>query len=304
MKLKLNLKVAIKIIYLILKFLCLIPYSLNLKTLETKCSIKSILWCIIFSSTLIIVDPYLDEMVFKTYDLSVNDTGIAQQIFNKVSRSMALFWVYCSIFNLKFIFKIIKLFKTIFKKLSKYDVDYNETAIIWKKLIIQFLTIQISIITNHYVYSIYICNGSTPLILFYTLITTVKYMFGSAILIKFNVFLILLKIGFDWIIGKLNLMECEFSDTRTIDELAEIYFKLCEVSLLVIKMFSIPLLSILLYLFIVIENQLFNIFVSFAMETRNGMLGIICIFGYSFVKVGELVIVLQDINLVVQKVNI
>lgn len=304
MKLKLNLKLSVKIIFYILNFFCLVPYSVNLKTLNLNFSIKSFLWCVLFSLVLILVDPYFDEVVYKSLTLHDNHTGFVARIFTKGTHIMVLICVYYSIFNIKQVFKLVKLLKVVFEKLSKFGApDFNECELILKQVLIKLLTIQILILFIHYVYAIHICDGSVLLIIFYTPITTLTYTIGSAMLLKFNVFVVILRIGF----SKINEAICEInpqnSEIKDIDELAQIYFKLCEVSILILRMFQIPIMSFLGYFFILMENQFFNMFVSFAVETRNGILGIVCLFAFCVVRVFELVIVLQDMNLVVLKVN-
>lgn len=241
MKLKLNLKLYITIIYLIIHFFCVLPFSVSLETLSVKCSVKSIIWCIIFSLTLILVDPYMDEVVYRSLELEINNTGTAAHVFTRGTHFMVLICVYSSIYYIKSTFQLVQMLKTIFEKLNQFGADFNGTEWIWKKFLLHFLTIQLTILTIHYAYSIHICNGSVLLIIFYTPLTTLTYTIGSAMLLKFNVFLILLGIGFSKInrtIGQ-NDLSCD-----TIDELTQIYFKLREASVLILRMFSIPIWDI------------------------------------------------------------
>lgn len=258
-----KLKHSLKIIFFLIKFLCLIPFSLNLKTPKIKFSFKSILWCVIFSSILILVDPYLENIAYKLC-FYLKKTGKVQTIQSKGTHSMVLVCVYWTIFNIKFIFD----------KLNKFQDDFNE-HLIWKQFLIKFLTCEIFLLIIHFIYYILFCNGSVLGILFCTPITILKYMVATAMLIKFNVFLIFLRIGFSKInctinknltkrrnhIGKNNKMslDCEISDTM--DELAAIHFKLCEASH---------------------STQLFNTFVSLTFETKNGILGIPCLLAWGF----------------------
>lgn len=293
-------KLSVKIIFYILKFFCLIPYSLNLKTLKLNFSFKSILWCVIFSLILILVDPYLDEVIYKSLELDKNDTGLSARIFIKGTHIMLLICVYRLIFQINQIFKIVKLLKIIFEKLKKFDENISETGLIWKKVLVKMSAVQITMIAIHYVYAIHIFDGSVYLLIFCTPITTFTYNIGSAMLLKFNVFCILLRICFSSINKALKRLNYEVSDS--IDELAQIYCKLCEVSILILRIFQIPILSYLGYFFILMENQFFNMFVSFSMKTRNGLVGIICLLAFCVLRIIEIVIVFQDMNLVVQKV--
>lgn len=300
MKLKFN------FVYFFLKFLCLIPFALNFKTLKTHFSVKSILWCVIFSAVLIIVDPHLVNLAYTNLNYNSGTTsGLVEKVLDKGTHCMVLICVYWSIFNIKLIFKIIKLLKNIFEKLNKFQFNFSE-SLIWKSFAIKFSATQISLIVIHHVYYIFVCDGSLVGILVYTPITTIKYMIGSAMLIKFNLFLIVLKIGFSKtnnaihkaLINRRNgvsiNLDCEISDT--IDELAEIHFKLCETSYLISKEFSI-------FGYLVIESQLFRIFMNFAYENRDGILGILCTLAWGLTRVIELVILLYDGKIVVEKVN-
>lgn len=277
----------------------MLPFSVNIESLKVKFSVKSILWCIIFSLTLILVDPYLDEVVYRSLELDINNTGIAARVFARSTHFMILICVYSSILYIKSTFQTVQILKTIFEKLDQFGSDFNLTEPIWKKCLNNFLTIQITIIIIHYVYAIHICNVSILVIIFYAPLTTLTYTIGSAMLLKFNVFLILLQVGFLKInrtIGQMNF------SSDTIDELAQIYFKLNEVSVLILRMFSIPILTFLGFFVLLMENQFFNMFMSFVMETRNGIIGVVCLFSFCFIRVIELALVLQDVSKVVQKV--
>lgn len=146
-----KLKLSVTIIFYILSFFCLIPFSFNLKTLKFNFSIKSLLWCIIFSLILILIDPYFEEVVFKTQIMEANATGIAARIFKKGTYIMVLICVYCSIFTINQIFKIINLLKVIFEKLNKFGTDFSESENVLKKVLIKILAVQISALIVHYI---------------------------------------------------------------------------------------------------------------------------------------------------------
>lgn len=304
MKFKFNLKFSVKIIFYILYFFCLIPFLVNFKTLKLKFSLKSILWCVIFSLILILIDPYLEKVVYKSLVEEISYSGISVRIFTRGTHIMVLICVYSSIFQINQIFKIAKLLKRIFEKLSKFGEEFSDSDSIWNKVLIKLLAVQTSAIIVHYSYSLFMNNGLVSLIILYTPITAFTYTIGSAMLLKFNVFCILLRIGFSTInraIWKINRLNCEICDK--IDELAKIYCKLYQASILILRMFVIPILTYLGYIFIMIEHQFFSIYLSFTDKSGYGLVGIICLFAFCLVRLAELVIVLQDINLVVKEVT-
>lgn len=297
---KMNLKLGIFAIFYLLKFLCLIPFSLNFNSLEIKFSIKSIIWCITFSAALITLDPYMENIAY----------GIGQSLSHKLEMYLSrgsyiviLISVYWSIFNIKIIFKLIYLLGFIFAKLNKFDDRFHKTDLFLKNYLIKFLTIQFTLLLIFIVYYFYICNGTVLGIFLYVPIINLKHLFASSMLIKYDLFLILLRIGFSKVntIIKRNKIS-KISDC--IDELAKIHFKLCEACYLVSKTFSVPILTFLGYIFLVIETQFFKVFHCVITETDEGVLGILCMLFWGTLRVYEFVIVLQDGNMVVKKVNL
>lgn len=301
-----NLKLGMCAIFYLLKFLCLIPFSLKLNTLKVTFSIKSIIWCIIFSATLIIVDPYMEQIAYGVVQSLGN---ILEVMLSRGSYILILICVYWSIFKIKLIFKLIKLIKIIFEKLKNFDNKFDKTNLYLKIYLFKFLIMQITLFSIYNAYYIYICDGTLLGIFLYIPIINLKHLFASSMLIKYDFFLIILRVGFSKInkIIKLNKIS-EISDR--IDELAEIHFKLCEACDLVGRTFSVPILIFLGYIFLVIETQFFKVYhclargsASETTETDEGMLGNICSLVWATLRVYEFVIILQDGNVVIKKVN-
>lgn len=312
---KRKLKLGVSIIFSILKFVCLIPFSLNLKTLKTDYSKASVIWCVLFSITLIGLDPYFDSLSYVDQDVYAINVK-PETILMKGTYIMVLICVYWAIFNIKLIFKLINLIKIIFEKLKKFDENLYENDLVLKQFLMIFIITQIALLVILYSYYLLCTNPSWMGLVLYCHITNIKYLFGSSILIKYNIFLIILRIGFSKInkiilknvtkralnqtnFEKMN-SDCELSDK--IDEIAVIYSKLCEASILISKKFCIPILTFLGYIFLVIETQFFKMYQSIAYETEDGFLGLICLFSWCFVRVFELALVIQEGNIVIKKV--
>lgn len=295
-----NLKFGIYAIFYLLKFLCLIPFSFKLNTLEIKYSIKSIIWCVIFSGALVAIDPFMENIA---YGIGHSLSYRIEMYLSRGSYCVFITSVYWSLFNIKTIFKLIKLIKEIFEKLQKFDDKFNKTNFILKNYLFKFLAMQITLLTIYTVYYIFISNGIILGIFIYIPIINLKHLFASSMIIKYDLFLILIRIGFSKINKIIKSYKIsEISDC--IEELAEIHFKLCKACNLVTKTFSVPILIFLAYIFLVIETQFFKVFHCIISESEEGILGILCLLFWGTLRVYEFVIVLQDGNLAIKKVNI
>lgn len=309
MKLKHNLKLGIFVNFFILKFLCLIPFSFNLKTFQCKFSFKSIISCVLFSGTLVLIDPYIDQYVQQfSFVYSRPEAMLANATY-----IMLLVCVYWSIFHINLIFKLINLFLIIFEKLSKYNGIFDISDKTLRQFLIKFTISQLLIVSTHYSYHILLYKTNTVGILLMVPVASLKYIFGCSMLIKYDFCLILIKIGFSKInkiiqktvIQNLNrknkmVADCETSDQ--IDDLAEIYAKLYEASVLISRNFSIPILTIMGYIFIMVEAQFIRMFESYASGSKDLLLRIIILFLWSLIRVGEMVSVLKDGVCVARKV--
>lgn len=287
---------GIFIIFFVLKFLGLLPFSINLNTFEISFSIKSIIWCVLFSGALLLIDPYIEGVAYmldNPYEITISLTTV----LSKGTYVMIFFCVYWSIFNVQLLFKIINLFKTIFGKLKEIDDNFHELDIWIIKKLLKFLVIQIVALGVYFVYFENILKvgmlGLAPL-------TSIKHMFGSFVLVKYDICLILLRIGF----SKINqiIERSNPENGNIISELSEIHSKLCEASILISKKFSIPILLYLGYIFIAFESKCFTIFKYFAYGTKDGILGSLCKLVWLFSKLSEFAFILMDGNIVIQKV--
>lgn len=286
---------GISIIFFVLKFLGLLPFSINLKTFDISFSVKSIIWCILFSGALLLIDPYIEGVAYMLENPYEIQISIAT-VLSKGTYVMIFFCVYWSIFNIKLLFKIIKLLKTIFTKLKEIDDNFHELDILIFKKLLKFLVLQIVALG---VYFVYFENILKVRMLVLAPLTSIKHMFGSFILVKYDICLILLRIGF----SKINqIIESSEENGNLISELSEIHSKLCEASILISKKFSIPILLYLGYIFIAFESKCFTIFKSFAYGTEDGILGSLCKLIWLCAKLSEFVLILMDGNIVIQKV--
>lgn len=297
-----------------IKLLCLIPFDLNLRNVKVKSSKKSICYSICFPVALILIDPYLENVYRKKW-FQFNDESFSSYIFlmygTYISTCFCSFW---SIFKTDLIFKIIRALKASFDNLNKFNVAFNYSYYNTKLFLLKFTITQLSLVLLHFIFYVIFFDSFTALLLEVPFVA-IKYMLASAFLIKFDAFLILLKAQFSHlnkIIKNIKYNpqnkweriknDCEMSDK--IDELARLHFILCEISKMFTKKFSIPMISSLAYIFIVIETQFLQIFSHIAVRDRQTRLPvIICIFFWACIRIGELAMVLYDCDDIMKQVR-
>lgn len=158
-----------------------------------------------------------------------------------------------------------------------------------------------------YVY--YLLYEDTDLIsvIFYTPIVGIKFLFSSAVLMKYDAALVLVKSGFSQVN---NILKKKFVKIKTplndnemsfwIDELNQTHLKLCSVFEMVTQIFSIPIIAIFGFIFFVIEFQFLELYRNFNSQTR--ILKLICALSWSLVRFIELVMVFKDGSDVIRKV--
>lgn len=309
------LKIGIYLYFFLLKFVGLIPFGINLKKLLITQSIKSLIWSIFFGFLILILDSYFEKIAYTGKDpFFKNNIKISEilRIIVFISIFICIFWI---IFNIKATFEIVYKFKIVFNSLNKLNVCLNFHTEI-QSFFIKFGITQFILTLIDYIYYWKHGDANFLFLIIYTPIVGIKFLFQSAVLIKYDFYLCLIKIGFKQInkIIKINLIGVEFSKNRyrkaqmecemcdRIDELKIIYFNLFEISELVTKVFSIPVITVMSFIFNVWETELLQLY-------RNGnptelILRLVLAITWSFIRMLELIMVLNDGSDVIEKVNL
>lgn len=311
-----NLKIGIYLYYFVFKFVGLIPYGINFKTILITQSIKSIIWSSVFGVLLLIFDSYLEKIAYIGENAFFrNDVKILVllRITAFISIFICNFWI---IFNIKITFKIINKFKIVFKNLNKFSVDSNFHHKEIKSFLLKFGITQIILALIDYIFYFIHGDVSFLFVLIYSPLVGIKFQFQSAVLIKYDFFLCLLKIGFKQInkiiknklieiklpknIHRKAQLECELMDR--IDELKDIYFNLYEISELVTKMFSVPVITVSAFIFNVYVSELLQLY-------RNGnpeelILRLVLALSWCIIRITELIVVLKDGTDIIEKVTL
>lgn len=308
------LKIGIYFYFFLIKFVGLIPYGINFKKMLITPSIKLLVWSSLFGVLLIIVDSYIEKIAYSGKEAFFKNNVEISQILRLTGFISIFICIYWIIFNIGAIFKIFKNFKTVFNNLSKFNETLNfQTEI--KSFLTKFGITQLILILIDYIY--YWRHGDGPFlfILIYVPIVGIKFIFQSAVLIKYDFCLCLIKIGFKKVnkIIKNKLIGIEFSKNiykkvqlewemrDKIDELKIIYFNLFEISVLVTRVFSIPVITVMSFIFNVWETELLQLY-------KNGnptelILRLILAIAWSFIRMLELIIVLDDGSYIIEKVK-
>lgn len=214
---------------------------------------------------------------------------------------MCTFW---SIVKTDLILQIIRRLKASFEKLKSFNIIFNYDAYI-KLFLLKFTITGSTIVILHYMFYTIFFDSFTALLLCVPL-DALKFMLPSAFLIKFDVFLNLLKAQFSHlnkIFNNISLVadyDCEMSDK--IDDLAKIHFELFEIFKMFRKFFSILMIVSLGYIFLIIETQFLQMFVHLANRDENTCYPVICIFCWACLRFSELAMVLYDSSRIMEKV--
>lgn len=304
---------GVLICFCYIKMMCLIPFDLKIPSLRMKSSITSIIYSIVFCVALIIID-YRVEKTFRKRWYSYNyDNYIASEIMSKGTYITMVVCVFWSIIKIDSIFKIIGTLKASFRKLKNFNLTFNYDVFI-KCFLLKFFITEFSLLILHFIFYLIFYDSLTSFILNVPLVA-LKYMIASAFLIKYDILLTLMNSQFSHVNKiiqkkiefKFNnknnwdkmKFDCEMSDT--IDELAKVHFQLCHVSNTFSNIFSIPMISILGYMFLVIETQFIQMLNHLNLQHKCFTVTT-CIFFWSFFRISELVIVLQDGGKVIAEV--
>lgn len=300
-----KLKIGIAIFYYLLKFLTLIPFSISLKTFKTSQSIKSIVWTPIFCILIFIIEILIGVFANSQQRGFVDVNEFTYGLFI-TSYCLLLICVTWTIFNSKLNIKIVNELKLVFNQIDKFGVFWDSNLRV-KNFLFKFLTSQGLIVITDYIY--YFLSEDTDMIsiIFYSPIVGIKFLFSSAVLMKYDASLVLVKSGFSRVN---NILYKKFVKIETplneneivywVDELTQTHLKLCDIFEMITNLFSIPIIAIVLFIFFVIESQFLVLYKNFNSETR--ILKLICALSWSVVRFSELVMVFKDGSAVINKV--
>lgn len=287
-------KIELLIFISILKFYSLIPFSINLKsskaTKSFKCFICAVVMFIIFAAFEIFLDIFVFSQttgffhIKKTYSIDILIIPIL----------LIFICVAWTLLNSKLCIQITNDLFLIENQLNGFKMS-NE-------FYLKFLITQTLILCTDFIYYFVYGEACNVIwVLLYTPLVGFKFLFETIFLMKYDFSLIVLESGF----SKVNtiISGCMKDRKRInsqIEELSLIHFKLCEISKMNTKFFSIPIISIIGYIFITVNKHLLQMFRNY--KSEKNVLRMFCSFSWSFARFCELIMVLRDGRDVIKKV--
>lgn len=288
-------KIGLSIFIFILKSFSLIPFSIDLKSSKAQKSNKSFIGAITGFTIFVVFEMFLDFLVFsqKTGFFHIQLTYSLQTFI--VPISLIFICVSWTLFNSNLSIQIINDLFLIQSQLNGFKIS--------KKFYLKFLITQTLILVTDFIYYFVYGEAHAIWVFLYTILVGFKFVFESVILMQFDFSLIVLESGFSKVnsIISQNWNERLWIDTR-IEQLSLIHFRLCEISKMNTKFFSIPIITIIGYIFILVNKHLLQMFRNYRSERI--VLRMFCSFSWSFARVCELVMVLKDGSEAIKKVNV
>lgn len=253
-----KLKYWIVTFFYILKFLCLMPVSLNSDTMKLKSSKISEMSSIFFCIFLILIDKYVTEnlLYIKSAGYDIHNFRFID-IINNGTYLLMIICVFWSIYKTKHTLLIFEKIEFIQGNLKKLNARYD-----YVKRFQSFIKVTVAIqavpIISHYIFQIVQDKAVTSQGLFYLTIVAIKYMIGSVVLIQMNAVLLSIKCILSMISRIINQISLESNEIKIdcrVCELSKIYRTLCEIKKLFAERFSIPVIAIIIYLFAILIAQ-------------------------------------------------
>lgn len=300
-------KFGIIIFYYFLKFLHLIPFSLNLNNFNAKPSMKSILWSVVFGAACLIHELFIGNFAYKLRNGSSYGVEVKYSDLFLPATIMLLICIFWNFIKNKLSFKLIKRSKIIFHKISGFGVSWNYQHKI-NIFLLKYFTTQLINLTVDYFYYFSFTNLPVILIIIYSPVIGFRLMISSAILMKSDLLLILLKNSFSQInkiinekFVKIRNQQNDDMQREDIEELIEIYWNLCKIYKMIMDLIFIPVLLIIGFNFLVVENAFLLLY-----ENLKGELGFFRSFInllWVFFKVRDVYFVFKDGSGVLKKVS-
>lgn len=287
-------KSGLLIFIFILKSFSLIPFAINFKSSKATKSNKSFIGAVTGFIVFAAFQMFLDFFVFsqKTGFFHINLTYSLQTFI--VPISVIFICVAWTLFNSNLSIQIINDLFLIESQLNGFKIS--------KKCYFKFLLTQTLILITDFIYYSFYGEAHPIWVLVYTILVGFKFLFESIILMQFDFSLIILESCF----SKVNSIISQNLNDRTtiytnIEKLSLIHFRLCEISKMNTKYFSLPIITIIGYIFILVNKHLLQMFRNYRSEKI--VLRMFCSFSWSFARVCELVMVLKDGSEVIKKVK-
>lgn len=254
-----NPNLGIQTFYYLLKFLNLITFSLNLKNLVSKPSKKSICYSIVFCVIILIHKIFIGDFANKlnrSSNSSSNSFKDSKRDLFVPTLTIVVICIAWSFFTNKLALKLIQNSKLIHQRISDFGVPWNWQQKI-NKVLFRFFFFQLFKFIVDYNQVFASVKSSIILIIIYTPILGIKFLYLSGTFIKYDITLILLKSSFaqiNKIINEKFVKINNFPNCDEIDELAKIYFNLCEIYKIINKLFSVPIILIVGFVFFLVES--------------------------------------------------
>lgn len=315
-------KIYLKIYFIILKTLSVFPYTINEKNFEINFSIGATIWSLIYPPiTTFAFTSYFSTRIYQE-KLFYDEELKAQLVLDHGTNLMIIFSILITFTKFRKTRKIYLKFKNILMKLIVLDIRCNYSEDI-KFFLKKFLITQIFIWC--FCFSFYLIMPESIKTIesacFFLLYACVRPMIGSAIMIQYAGFMFVIGASFSQInktiLEKLNgnlnktsewfktKFDCELSDI--LDKLSEIQLELFEISKDVSKNYSIQLLLLFAYIFIVIETQFFQIYQVLTYKGNKifvtQVIVLISMLFWSIFRILEVAWVLKETADVMKKVN-
>lgn len=285
------------------KFFGYFPINVNLKSLKAQISVKSIIWSVLFSGTLILFGQNLDRFSFKNRKI----LRIITTYYHKLTSFVIFICVFLTIIKSGSILNITRKLVSIYNKITKFPVNCNSKNIL-KWFFIKYALIQVITTVLSIIFYLSLENKSLHGLIVFNTLSSVKYMFASAFLLKCDLLLVLLQIGFSKVNKAVKMLitsqrqDIEISDS--LKQLMGIHYSLCEISEMLIRQLSFPIITILFYLFLIVEAHFLQTFLNFNENSSTFVnLRVLLSFCWASIKLVELVMVFHDVGLVIKKVS-
>lgn len=316
-------KIYLRIYFIVLKTFSVFPYEINENTLDLNYSVGAIVWSLIYPP----ITTFVFTLYFSTriYDKKIffDESLKAQSVLDHGTNLMIIFSILITFSKFEKTRKMYLKIKSVLNKLIilSFHSNYSsEAKLFFKKFLITQWFIW------GFCFSFYmIIQESIKTVesaCYFLLYSCVRPMIGSAIMIQYAGFLLTIRISFSHInkiiVEKINgnlsetrdwlkiKFDCELSDI--LDKLSEVQLELFEISKCVSKNYSIQILLIFGYIFIVIETQFFQIYQVLSYKGKNNNLTlvivIVCMLFWSISRILEVAWVLKETADAMKEVNL
>lgn len=287
-------------------FFCYFPFKINLKSLKAHISVKALIWSVMFSGFMIFFGQSFDRFFYKPRKIFRLIFSV-ENIFHRLSSSVIFISVFLTIIKSRIWLKIIRKLISIFKKLIKFQGKYKLKNVL-KSFLIKYALIQVGTTMLSILFYLSLENTSFHGLIIFNTLSSVKYMFPSAFLLKLDFLLILLQIGFSGVNKAIkNIIAPKYPELEAcelLEHLMEIHFSLCEVYEMIIKQVSVSLVTVLVYIFLIVQAHFLQTFLNFNENSTSFVnFRVFLSLIWTSIKSVELIVVFQGVGKVMRKVS-